>query len=520
MVWICSECKNQRHNKCESKWSCDCKCNINGVADATQKIAAIDGGIVLAAGGLALTVCTGGLGAVLVGGAMLGAGISSTFHGASKLIKQERIDGGSYAADVTVGAVTGLATGGIGAGGEAVATNLAKEGVKIGVTKLAVRTATGAVAGVAAKTIDEVKVCATTDKKWEDFGKNFDENGEEKGTATAWVMGAAVGAIGGASTHVTSNLSKPLSSGVTKAATRVAVSGTTAVVSDATIQGVNIATGNQDEYDVKQTLRCATTSAVLTAAQEGVKNAVYAANGGRNNMLHEKTNKKLIKETVSKEHVESAMDGYKNLKEIPQSTLNEGRDVAETRTNWEENRQIKQAEMKRIEGQIQEADRLFNEAKAEKNIPMLKEQQQIKDNLQGTRRNLANSLHQSQVHFDEQFPRQNMNSQNAHFLDGERFGQVAVDVGPSNGNMRGPARTTFDYHVNDQGRREFRFSGYTDQHNYDEMPGHAKGPYEHTYARQNNNLDTRNNLNYLASNQTLQNEQEKKKKKKNKNKVL
>ena len=92
---------------------------------------------------------------------MAGAGISFVWNGAEKAIKDERMNGKSYACNVAFGAVKGLVTGDVGAGGEAIANNVVKPGVreveKVGAQKLAIRTAAGAVSGVAAKIIDEVK---------------------------------------------------------------------------------------------------------------------------------------------------------------------------------------------------------------------------------------------------------------------------------------------------------------------------------------------------------------------------
>lgn len=177
MVWICYECEKGQHNSCQNKWCCDCECNVNGGADVTQKGLAIGGGAALVIGGLALTICTGGLGAILVGGAMLGAGVSSTFNGAEKAVKGERINGKTYVADVAFGAVTGVVTGGMGAAGETIAANVVKQGAKevakAGAKKLAVRATTGLVTGVASKAIEEVKQCSTTDKKMVRLWKKF-----------------------------------------------------------------------------------------------------------------------------------------------------------------------------------------------------------------------------------------------------------------------------------------------------------------------------------------------------------
>lgn len=89
------------------------------------------------------------------------------------------------------------------------------------------------------------------------------------------------------------------------------------------MQGVNIAVGNQDTYDVKRTVTSASTSAIMTAAQEGTKNAIYHANGGKNNMLNEKSNRKVIKETVPKQDQQACLDGYENMKKVPQSKLDD-----------------------------------------------------------------------------------------------------------------------------------------------------------------------------------------------------
>ena len=60
-MWICIACEKGKHKSCENSWHCDCDCNIGGTADATQKSSAILGGAAFAIGGIALTICTGGL---------------------------------------------------------------------------------------------------------------------------------------------------------------------------------------------------------------------------------------------------------------------------------------------------------------------------------------------------------------------------------------------------------------------------------------------------------------------------
>ena len=61
---------------------------------------------------------------------------------------------------------------------------------------------------VTSKALDEVKVCATTEKSWSDFGKTLNQDGQENGTAASWIMSAAVGGLGGVGGHISSNATK------------------------------------------------------------------------------------------------------------------------------------------------------------------------------------------------------------------------------------------------------------------------------------------------------------------------
>ncbi|CAF2594333.1 unnamed protein product [Rotaria sp. Silwood2] len=518
MVWICGQCKKGRHKSCENEWQCDCKCNIGGGADVTQKTLAIAGGTALAVGGLALTICTGGLGAVLIGGAMLGAGVSSTWNGAEKAIKGERIDGTTYVADVAFGAVTGVATGGVGAAGETIATNVVKQGAKevakAGAKKLAVRATTGIVTGVTAKAIDEVKQCSTTDKKWSDYGKSFDQYGSENGSVASWITSAAVGGLGGASSHVSSNLSKQVTSGVAKSVTRVAVSGTTAAVSDATIQSVNIAVGNQDKYDIKRTVTSASTSAIMTAAQEGTKNAIYKTNGGKDNMLHEKSNRKVIEEKVPKQNQQKVMKEYESLKKIPQATLNEESTKAFTYTNSEARKAHHQSIIDNYDAQITEQNKLKNAAIDAKNKPTIAEHQQKARNLIKQKNEEIKTFQESNKPIFQKSDIQKMNNDNnAHFLTGDKVGQIAVDIKSPVVDSRGSTRAIFDYGADRQGRAQFRYSDYTNEHDYSKMHGYGESNYYKTHQNYDNNLKVVNGqVNNLMCNQQAQDEKKRKKK--------
>ncbi len=169
-------------------------------------------------------------------------------------------------------------TGGIGSAGEVVASNVAKTGAKLGL-----RVASGAIAGVGSKVVNEFKEIATTEKKLNDFGKtiNKDGNVNKTGTIVSWVSSATVGVLGVCSSQLSSNLSQGAQSGIEKCLTRVAVSGTSAAVCDTVIQTANIKTGIQDSFNVNQLITSTTVSSVVTVAQEGVKQSIYSSNMGK-----------------------------------------------------------------------------------------------------------------------------------------------------------------------------------------------------------------------------------------------
>ncbi|CAF0901258.1 unnamed protein product [Adineta steineri] len=497
MIWICDECKKDKHKKCRDRIICDCSCNINGTADKIQKAAAIVGGAGLAVGGLALTICTGGIGAVLIGGAMLGAGVSSTFHGAEKAIKKQRIDGTMFVADVAFGAVTGVATGGMGAIGETVATNVVKQGVKevakVGAKKLAVRAATGVVTGVATKAIDEVKQCSTTDKKWSDYGKSFDKNGNKNGTAAAWVTGALVGGLGGASTHISSNLTKEVSNGVAKSVARIAVSGTTAALSDATVQGATIITGNQDHYDVKRTIKSATASTIMATAQEGTKNAIYNINGGKNNMLIHKPNKEAM-ENIPEQGRQEAIKESDKLNKLPQNLLNDGRTTAKIRTDLNDVHETQKTIIQNYDVQIEEVRILKQDAQKVGNINQIKEYSSKYQQLKSDRKIAGQDLTRIEQKIGQNPPYYMDDQSHAHFLDKKKFGQVSVDINKPNPTERGQNRVIFDRGVDSKGQDVFLYSDHTFAHDYETTRGFGKGDCYKNYTTHTNIIKATNEV--------------------------
>jgi hypothetical protein len=511
MVWICDRCEKGKHQECKNRVSCDCQCNINGINDIAQKAFATVGGIGLAVGGLALTVFSGGL-LIPVGGAMMGAGISSTFQGVEKTIKNERISGTGYCADVAFGAVTGVLTGGIGAAGEAVATNVAKQGakevVKVGAKKLVIRTAAGGIAGITSKAVDEVKMCTTTDKKWSDFGKTLDKNGEENGTATSWAMSAVVGGLGGVGGHISSNATKQVSSGVTKSAIRIGVSGTSAAVGDTAVQAANIAVGNQDEFDPKRTVTTFAASSITAAAYEGAQNGLYKLGGGKEQVLLNKANKEMIEKNVPEADRKEVLENYEKLKKIPKSTLENEAKKADAITNHIRQENNHKTTIANYDKQIKQTLDSRQAAINANNKPLIKQHQQNLENLLTEKAAVIKDFNANKptiTKADIQY----MNEKNAHVLVGDKNKQVATDVGSSNPDTRGNKRAVFDYDTNGNKKHgEYKFAGYTDTHDYKTVPNSGESNFQQTHSNCNNDLRMIRNVgNNLICNQIIDEEE-------------
>lgn len=175
--FVCTRCQNKEHDECESRLKCECDCNINGLVDVAEKTLVTAAGVGAVVCGLVLTIGSGGFLAIPIGGALIGAGFSSTIKGITKSVKKERIKACDLAFDVCFGAVTGklnllkkfklnclfvkweylkgLATGGISGASEVAVSSVVKEGGKHIVCAV-VKAGAGAVAGTAVKAIDEV----------------------------------------------------------------------------------------------------------------------------------------------------------------------------------------------------------------------------------------------------------------------------------------------------------------------------------------------------------------------------
>jgi len=150
------------------------------------------------AAGVVLTVSTGGWGAVVVGGALTGAGATAVIHPVAKKINSERMDFGvDYVKEVAIGGGIGVLTAGISAGGASITTSIASkvgtEGINQGAVKLVCRSAVGAVAGATASVVQE-------------------HSNPGKFSVSNVVADTLLGAVTGGVSHATSNLTRKLDS--------------------------------------------------------------------------------------------------------------------------------------------------------------------------------------------------------------------------------------------------------------------------------------------------------------------
>ena len=248
--------------RCEDRKNCSCTCQENNHETFFKGALSLLGGTALFAGGVALTLCTGGLAAIVAGGIATGVGATAAIQPISKKMTGERMTGEEYVKDLAIGALTGGVTGGIGAGGasltSSVASKVGTEFCKQGSIKLACRAAVGAASGAASGVIQEL----TSDG-------DFSVGNVLKNTA----LGAATGGVG----HVSGNVvNKVADSGITRSIAKVTVDTIEATAVGAIYQGLD--TG---EIDVNQLAFNAAARAATSAAFESVKNATYAVKGGK-----------------------------------------------------------------------------------------------------------------------------------------------------------------------------------------------------------------------------------------------
>lgn len=165
----CSACEN---NECERKYAnrhrcvgdkeeidCTCTCQESAADEIAKSGFSVSAGIASVAGGVALTMMTGGVFAVVAGASLIGAGSSLIMNPVQKKITGERMTLKDTAQDIALGGtigdlffpllcsleqriIAGAITGPIGAAGSLVSIGAS------GAAKLGIRSGIGATAGL------------------------------------------------------------------------------------------------------------------------------------------------------------------------------------------------------------------------------------------------------------------------------------------------------------------------------------------------------------------------------------
>lgn len=106
-----------------------------------------------------------------------------------------------------------------------------------------------------------------------------------------------------------------------------------------------------------------------------------------------------------------------------------------------------------------------------------------------------------------------MGNKNAHFLRNDKVNQLSFDVKDDSVSQRGAKRVVLDFHKFDEnGNPKFKFAGYTDNHNYKEIPsfGHSDhASYETNVQGQISKANFTACLQQIKSNADLKENEEK-----------
>ena len=417
---VCEKKYDYRHY-CDEPDDCTCTCHESAAKSILKGVGSVALGVGAFAGGVVLTVTTGGLGAVgiaaVVGGsALTGAGATAAIQPMAKKMSGERMTGKDYAKDLAIGTIVGAATGPIGLGGASatatIASKVGTEGVKQGAIKFCCRTAVGAVSGAASSAIQEGAE-ATSRKA---SGKKSFAN--VKSSLLNIAKGAALGAATGGAAHLSGNVvNKVAETGVARSVTKVAADTVSTVVIDASYQGIV-----DGEIDLKKLALNAGARAATSAGAEAVTNATYKAHGGKDALRDKLGDKKILDEMDPKDR-EKAVKAKETLEQKPPEDIKKQLRLAE---------QMSDAKNASVGQQTE--------------LPKAPEK---------------------------------MGDQKVHALHSDRVGQFAADLSTTDGiDGRGLKRVVFDSIETKEGTYRYKISGVIDDHDYTKVPkcGDVKAP--------------------------------------------
>ncbi|XP_057368150.1 uncharacterized protein LOC130689142 [Daphnia carinata] len=479
----CKSCNEERcekryekRNLCDDAENCTCTCHEEPKTTFWKATGSVLLGAAAFAGGVVLTVSTGGLGtvgiaAVIGGGVLTGAGATAAIHPIAKQLNGERMTGTDYVKDLAIGGTVGAITGGIGAGGASVTTSIASkvgtESLKQGAVKLGCRTVVGAVSGGTASAIQE-GVNATSGDATQFNGMNV-----LKGA----LLGAATGGVG----HVTGGAAKLVDNGVAKSVTKVVADTAGTAVIDATYQKIV-----DGKVDGKKLALNAGARAATSAAYEAVSNATYKAHGGKE-VLQDKLGDKEILDEVDSADRENAVKAKKFVKQLTAEQIEKQIVLAEEVSSAKQKLQMMQDKQSKIQSKLNDANKQLSEITKNPSFRQdaasadtLKQLQDQKGLLQKESKLLGKKIVQFTKEVLKELPRpQKLGDQKLHALDSEHSRQFAADLPEDSTSGRGAKRVVFDVKVNEDGTvKNVKIAGIIDDHDYTKVPkyGEVKVP--------------------------------------------
>lgn len=273
----------------------------------------------------------------------------------------------------------------------------------------------------------------------------------------ALAIGAAAGAIGGASTHLASNVSKGVSSEIAKAATRVSVQATSTAATDAGLQYID-----KGEINTQQLLLNTVGSITVSTTAE-----VTQSVSRRTNAYTNRVNNQLIDENIEKDKTKGG-----NPEELKQKLNALAKDLNSLPPNVVEENVKNVNEHKRIQAKIN--DYTSHKAKlleihSNENLSSRQKAELRRDYIKAN--NLPRNIKVRQITRNinilqgqaGQAPPKFIDSANAHFLQGDRSGQIAFDLTPANAETgeRGAQRAIFEKHGG-----KYVYADHTLDHDY------------------------------------------------------
>lgn len=239
-------------------------------------------------------------------------------------------------------------------------------------------------------------------------------------------IGAAAGAVGGMSTHIGSNASKLVSNGAAKAVTRIGVQAATTAATDATLQVID-----KGEVDTKQLLFNTAGAIAVSTTAEATQSV-----SKRTDIYNKRINKELITNNIDKDANNANVNPEELQRQLETQANNlnsmEAKVVDENLKNVNEYNKL-QSDIDRLTTHKEELIAIKKNPQLDPRQRHEKQEAYIKENKlpKGGVKQINKNINDLNTKSGEIRP-QRIGEDNAHFLHGERNGQVAVDLAPPN----------------------------------------------------------------------------------------